>query len=149
MIDEFYPKDRIYFAGLKTQMRYAGPREALFHAIIRRNLGCTHCIIGRDHAGVGGFYGAYEAHELARKLTARYNIGIELLLLNEPYYCTKCGFVVSNKTCAHEETHRVEISGTKIRECMNAGIVPDSTLMRPEISEEILKLNIIFIEEKK
>ena len=145
MIDEFYPNDRVYFAGLKTQMRYAGPREALFHAIIRKNLGCTHFIIGRDHAGVGGFYGAYDAHELARRLIDTYDLGIELLLLNEPYYCSKCGFIVSNKTCAHYETHRVEVSGTIIRECMEAKRLPPVELMRPEVSGELIKLKQIFI----
>ena len=88
MIREFYPKDRVHIAGLKTQMRYAGPREAVFHAIIRRNLGCTHFIIGRDHAGVGGYYGAYDAHALARELEP--DLGIHLLLTREPYYCKMC-----------------------------------------------------------
>jgi sulfate adenylyltransferase len=145
MMDEFYPKDRIFFAGLKTQMRYAGPREAIFHALIRKNLGCTHFIIGRDHAGVGGFYGAYDAHRLARELMKTHDLGIGLMLMNEPYYCKKCGFVVSSKNCAHETTHRVEISGTRIRECIESGEFPDAMLMRPEISEELLKLQRIFI----
>lgn len=147
MIKEFYPANRIYFAGLKTQMRYAGPREAIFHAIIRRNLGCSHFIIGRDHAGVGGYYGAYDAHALARKITEKYGLGINLLLFNEPYYCSKCGFVTSNKACSHEHTHRTEISGTIIRECMNAKKRAPDILMRPEISDELLKLDKIFIEE--
>lgn len=89
MIREFYPQNRVHIAGLKTQMRYAGPREAVFHAIIRRNLGCTHFIIGRDHAGVGGYYGAYDAHALARELEP--DLGIQLLLTREPYFCRKCG----------------------------------------------------------
>ena len=148
MIEAFYPPDRIYFAGLKTQMRYAGPREAIFHAIIRKNLGCTHFIIGRDHAGVGGFYGHYDAHELARELAQTHDLGIELLLLNEPYYCSKCGFIVSNKSCAHEATHREEISGTIIRECMNAKQLPPPQLMRPEISAELIKLDKVFIEQE-
>ena len=146
MISEFYPKDRIYFAGLKTQMRYAGPREAVFHAIIRKNLGCTHFIIGRDHAGVGGFYGSYDAHALAREIMERHDLGIELLLFNEPYYCSKCGFIVTNKTCAHEATHRTEVSGTIIRECMIEKRLPPEILMRPEISTELLNLDKIFIE---
>lgn len=146
MIAEFYPPNSVYFAGLKTQMRYAGPREAIFHAIIRKNLGCTHFIIGRDHAGVGGFYGHYDAHTLAREIVAKHDLGIELLLFNEPYYCSKCGFIVSNKTCAHETTHRTEISGTIIRECMGAKKIPPEHLMRPEISGELIKLDKIFIE---
>lgn len=100
MIKEFYPENSVYMAGLKTQMRYAGPREAVFHAMIRRNLGCTHFIIGRDHAGVGGFYGAYDAHSLARRLAAEHDLGIKLLLMHEPYYCKKCGMVVTEKIAA-------------------------------------------------
>ncbi len=145
MIDEFYPEDRVYMAGLKTQMRYAGPREAVFHAIIRRNLGCTHFIIGRDHAGVGGFYGAYDAHELARKLSDKYDLGIELLLTREPYYCNKCQQIVTDKHCAHYATHRTEISGTIIRKYISEGNMPDETMMRHEIFEAILNCKEIFI----
>lgn len=146
MVGEFYPKDSVYMAGLKTQMRYAGPREAVFHAIIRRNLGCTHFIIGRDHAGVGGFYGAYDAHALARELSDKYDIGIHLLLLHEPYYCKKCGMVVSEKNCSHYETDRIEISGTIIRKYINDGTIPDEIMLRKEIFESILDCKQIFIE---
>lgn len=146
MMKEFYPPDRVYMAGLKTQMRYAGPREAVFHAIIRRNLGCTHFIIGRDHAGVGGFYGAYDAHALAGKIASEHEIGIELLLTREPYYCTKCKQIVTDKTCSHYDTHRVEISGTIIRKYINDGHIPDEIMMRQEIFNAILKCDQIFIE---
>jgi sulfate adenylyltransferase len=146
MVEEFYPKNSVYMAGLKTQMRYAGPREAVFHAIIRRNLGCTHFIIGRDHAGVGGFYGAYDAHALAREISEKYDLGIQLLLLHEPYYCKKCGMVVSEKNCSHYETDRVEISGTIIRKYINEGAIPDEIMLRREIFEAILKCEQIFIE---
>lgn len=146
MIKEFYPADRVYMAGLKTQMRYAGPREAVFHAIIRRNLGCTHFIIGRDHAGVGGFYGAYDAHELAKKIAAEHRLGIELLLTREPYYCTKCKQIVTDHTCSHYKTHRTEISGTIIRRYINEGYIPDEIMMRQEIFNAILKCEQVFIE---
>lgn len=146
MVDEFYPKDCVYMAGLKTQMRYAGPREAVFHAIIRRNLGCTHFIIGRDHAGVGGFYGAYDAHALARELSEKHDLGIQLLLLHEPYYCKKCGMVVSEKNCSHYETNRIEISGTIIRKYINEGAIPDEIMLRKEIFDAILNCKKIFIE---
>ncbi|MDE7016227.1 MAG: sulfate adenylyltransferase [Lachnospiraceae bacterium] len=145
MVEEFYPKNSVYMEGLKTQMRYAGPREAVFHAIIRRNLGCTHFIIGRDHAGVGGFYGAYDAHALARELSEKYDLGIELLLLHEPYYCKKCGMIVSEKNCSHYETDRVEISGTIIRQYINDGAIPDEIMLRKEIFEAILNCGQIFI----
>lgn len=146
MVEEFYPKNSVYMEGLKTQMRYAGPREAVFHAIIRRNLGCTHFIIGRDHAGVGGFYGAYDAHALAREISEKYDLGIRLLLLHEPYYCKKCGMVVSEKNCSHYETDRVEISGTIIRKYINEGSIPDEIMLRKEIFDAILNCGQIFIE---
>lgn len=143
MIAEFYPKGRVYIAGLKTQMRYAGPREAVFHAIIRRNLGCTHFIIGRDHAGVGGYYGAYDAHALARELEP--DLGIHLLLTREPYFCKKCGQIVTDKHCNHYETHRVEISGTIIRKYISEGYIPDETMLRKEIFDAILGCGQVFI----
>lgn len=146
MVEEFYPEDCVYMAGLKTQMRYAGPREAVFHATIRRNLGCTHFIIGRDHAGVGGFYGAYDAHALARELSEKHDLGIQLLLLHEPYYCEKCGMVVSEKNCSHYETDRIEISGTIIRKYINEGAIPDEIMLRKEIFDAILNCEKIFIE---
>lgn len=145
MIEMFYPQDSVYMAGLKTQMRYAGPREAVFHAIIRRNLGCTHFIIGRDHAGVGGFYGAYDAHKLSKELAEKYDLGIQLLLLHEPYYCKKCGMVVSEKNCGHYATERVEISGTIIRQYINEGMIPDEIMLRREVFDAILGCEQIFI----
>lgn len=147
MMEEFYPADRTYIAGLKTQMRYAGPREAVFHAIIRRNLGCTHFIIGRDHAGVGGFYGAYDAHTLASRLAEENDLGIRLLLTREPYYCRKCGQVVTDKTCSHYETDRVEISGTIIRKYIHEGFIPDEIMMRKEVFQSILSCKEIFISK--
>lgn len=146
MIAEFYPARRVYMDGLKTQMRYAGPREAVFHAVIRRNLGCTHFIIGRDHAGVGSYYGAYDAHALARKLATEHDLGIELLLTREPYYCTKCKQVVTDHTCRHYETGRVEISGTIVRKYISEGYIPDEIMMRKEIFDAILDCGHIFIE---
>lgn len=146
MVEEFYPKGSVYMAGLKTQMRYAGPREAVFHAIIRRNLGCTHFIIGRDHAGVGGFYGAYDAHKLVRELSEKYDLGIQLLLLHEPYYCKKCGMVVSEKNCSHYDTDRMEISGTIIRKYISEGTIPDEIMLRKEIFEAILNCRKVFID---
>jgi sulfate adenylyltransferase len=146
MIEEFYPADRVYMDGLKTQMRYAGPREAVFHAIIRRNLGCTHFIIGRDHAGVGGYYGAYDAHALARKITEKHDLGIQLMLTREPYYCTKCKQIVTDRTCSHYNTHRIEVSGTIVRKYITDGFMPDEIMLRKEILDSILKCSQIFIE---
>jgi len=146
MIKEFYPADRVYMAGLKTQMRYAGPREAIFHAIIRRNLGCTHFSIGRDHAGVGNYYGAYDAHKLAREISEQYDLGIKLLLNREPYYCKKCKMVVTDKICSHYYTDRIEISGTIVRRYISQGYMPDEIMLRQEILDAIINCKKIFIE---
>ncbi len=146
MISDFYPTDRVYIDGLKTQMRYAGPREAIFHAIIRRNLGCTHFSIGRDHAGVGGFYGAYDAHELAKSLTAKYDLGIQLILNREPYYCKKCKMIVTDRICSHYSTDRVEISGTLVRKYISQGHMPDEVMLRQEVLDAILKCKKVFID---
>ncbi|WP_295749307.1 sulfate adenylyltransferase [uncultured Oscillibacter sp.] len=143
MAKEFYPAGRVHIAGLKTQMRYAGPREAVFHGIIRRNLGCTHFIIGRDHAGVGGYYGPYDAHALARELEP--DLGIRLLLTREPYYCKKCGQIVTDKHCAHYDTDRLEISGTIIRRYIQDGFIPDELMLRREIFQAILDCGQVFI----
>ncbi|ECQ3329974.1 sulfate adenylyltransferase [Campylobacter jejuni] len=140
MFDEFYPKDRVYIQGLQTAMRYAGPKEAIFHALLRRNMGCTHFIIGRDHAGVGDYYGIYEAQKLAKDLSMRYDLGIDFLLLKEPYYCSKCQKIVSEKNCAHYKECRIAISGTQIRKDLSEGKIPSELMMRSEISASILAL---------
>jgi sulfate adenylyltransferase len=134
MIKEFYPKNRVHMEGLKIFFRYAGPREAIFHALIRRNLGCTHFIIGRDHAGVGNYYGTYEAQELALKLSRSKDMGITLLLFKEPYFCKRCGTIVTEKHCSHRGKDIVYISGTLIRDMLGKGKYPDSIYMRPEIT---------------
>jgi sulfate adenylyltransferase len=146
MIEEFYPKNRVYFDTLRISMKYAGPREAIFHAIIRRNLGCTHFIIGRDHAGVNNYYGKYEAHELARKILDNGDLGIELLLLHEPYYCKKCEQIVTEKNCSHTEKDIIKISGTLIRKMLKNKQYPSKEMMRKEIFESIIKAKQIFIE---
>jgi len=140
MIKEYYQGLNVYFDTLKTPMRYAGPKEAIFHAIIRRNLGCTHFIIGRDHAGVGDYYGKYEAQELARKITSEHNLGIELLLLSEPFYCKKCTQIVSDRTCNHDKEYIEKISGTKIRAMLAENKRPSELFMRPEVADSIIAL---------
>ncbi len=140
MIKNYYPENRVYFEPLITPMRYAGPREAIFHAIIRQNCGCTHFIIGRDHAGVGNYYEKYEAHKLAKKIITNNNLGIELLLLKGPYYCKKCKQIVTEKTCKHEEKYHIEISGTLIREMVTRKIDLDERFMRKEVADAIFSL---------
>ena len=147
MIKDFYPQDRVHFATLQTNMRYAGPKEAIFHAILRKNLGCTHFIIGRDHAGVGNYYETYAAQDLAKALQDR--LDIKLLLLKEPYFCKKCEQIVSDKHCKHDASQKIYISGTKIREALSKGEIPPTSMMRKEISQSIINLGKenIFIKE--
>ena len=140
LIQHYYPKDRVYMEGLRASPRYAGPREAIFHALIRKNLGCTHFIVGRDHAGVGDYYGKYEAQELCRKVSNECNLGIEILPLREPYYCEKCHEVVSEKHCGHDGQYKVSISVTEIRRKLASGQLPDERFLRPEIAEALLKM---------
>lgn len=140
MIEKFYPDNRVYFEGFRSYFRYAGPREAIFHAILRRNLGCTHFIIGRDHAGIGNYYGAYEAQKLAKIIDAKTPIGIHLLLTCEPYYCSVCNQIVTQKHCNHSGDNILKISGSNIRSMLKKGLLPDKRFLRPEISKELLKL---------
>lgn len=150
LIDNYYPKDSVYLEGFKSAMRYAGPREAVFHAIIRRNLGCTHMIVGRDHAGVGSYYGKYEAQDLCRKIASQSGLGIEFLLLKEPYYCERCGEVVSEKNCGHDIKYQTGISGTEIRKKLADNQRPDERFLRPEVADAIISLgNAKFIGHKE
>lgn len=133
-IDSTYPKDRVLLAFLNVAMRYAGPREAVFHAIVRKNYGCSHFIVGRDHAGVGGFYGTYAAHEIFDSLP---DLGIAILKLREPFYCGKCGGIATDKTCGHAESAREYISGTKIRKILTEGVDPAGHIFRAEVLESL------------
>ena len=144
LVTEFLPTDRVVLGTLSTKMRYAGPREAIFHALIRKNYGCTDFIIGRDQAGVGNWYGKYEAQQLAKTLED--SIGIRILALKGPYYCSKCDAIVTENTCSSK--HRAffhEISGTYIREMLSVGEIPDSRFIRPEIVKALEGISI-FIE---
>ncbi|MBM3734088.1 MAG: sulfate adenylyltransferase [Acidimicrobiia bacterium] len=132
LIGPFLPRERVVLGILSTVMRYAGPREAVFHAIIRRNYGCTHFIVGRDHAGVGSWYGEYDAHELIRRFTDE--LGIEVLCLRGSFFCPICDGIATEKTCPHRgRAARRAISGTDMRRILVDGAVPDPRLMRPEI----------------
>ena len=146
LIGEFYPKDRVVLGILSTAMRYAGPREAVFHAIIRRNYGCTHFIIGRDHAGVDDYYGTYDAHKLADRFAGE--LGIEVLKMRGPYHCARCDSIVTEATCDHQRSEPdavTQISGTDMRAMLTGGKTPDTHLMRPEILDSLAGLPL-FIE---
>ena len=148
LIHNFFPKNRFIFGILLTSMRYAGPREAIFHAIIRRNYGCTHFIIGRDHAGVDNYYGLYDAHELSRRFDGE--LGITILRLHGPFYCKKCSTIATLKTCPHVETNPgaiSQISGSDMRSILAGGKEPPETLMRPEIIEALEGVPIFIDQE--
>lgn len=136
-IRDFYPPDRVVLAFLKTAMRYAGPKEAVFHAIIRRNFGCSHFIVGRDHAGVGSYYGLYEAHQIFDTLP---DLGIEILRLHGPFYCQKCKMIVTEKTCGHGAEYHDAISGTKVREILSGGNDPAEHYLRNEVLQYLRPL---------
>ncbi|NQT46696.1 MAG: sulfate adenylyltransferase [Candidatus Omnitrophica bacterium] len=136
LIKNYYPKDKVILACLEIPMTFAGPREAAFHAIIRRNYGCTHFIVGRDHAGVGGFYDKYAAHRIFDELP---DIGITPLKLQGPFYCRRCSRVVTESSCGHGDKERVQISGTIIRNMVKQNKMPPVEIMRPEVSRVILK----------
>lgn len=132
LIGGFLPKDRVLFGVLSTQMRYAGPREAVFHAIVRRNYGCTHFIVGRDHAGVGDWYGLYDAHDLTKKFEGE--LGIQIMRLKGPFYCSICDGIATENTCAHTDCGCTQqISGTYMRAILSSGELPDKKLMRHEV----------------
>lgn len=143
MAKNIYPRNRSVLSILPLQMRYAGPREAILHAIIRKNFGCTHFIVGRDHAGVGKYYGTYAAQEIFEHIE---DIGITILKLENSFHCKKCETVATSKTCAHPDEFRTGPSGTIIRKLLQAGEVVPDTIMRPEICAELLKLDKIFVE---
>lgn len=148
LIDEFYPDGRVVLGILSTAMRYAGPREAVFHAIIRRNYGCSHFIVGRDHAGVGDYYGKYQAHELVARFDGE--LGIEVMRLHGPYHCARCDGIVTEQTCPHHLSAPeaiTEISGTDMRAMLTGGKKPDPHLMRPEILDSLAGLPL-FIEDE-
>jgi len=135
LIDNYYPKDRVIMSILPMEMRYAGPREAIFHAIIRKNFGCTHFIVGRDHAGVGNYYLPYAAQKVFKEFP---DLGITPIFFKSFFYCKKCLSVVNEKTCPHRDQERIDFSGTKIREMLLRKEVPPEELMRPEVSKIIL-----------
>jgi sulfate adenylyltransferase len=146
LISEFYNSEKIIFSSLSASMFYAGPREAIFHAIIRRNYGCTHFIVGRDHAGVGDYYGKYEAHEFVKKY--EHQLGIEILYYHGPFYCTHCECIATDKTCGCFSSNPdsiVEISGTNIRRMLTKDDSVDERLIRKEIVESIIN-DKLFIE---
>lgn len=133
VLDTYYPKDRAILSPLRVTYIFAGPREAVLHALIMKNYGCTHALIGRDHAGIGDFYDKYASHTIFNEFTPE-ELGIDVRLFHEVFYCTRCDSLATVKTCPHDERFRIGISGTAIRETLRRGIMPPKEICRPESS---------------
>jgi sulfate adenylyltransferase len=143
MIENYYPRNRCILATLHTEMRYAGPKEAIHHAIMRQNYGCTHIIIGRDHAGVGKYYSPFAAQEIFSDYP---DLEIEPIFFPAFYYCKKCLTFTNERACPHSPEFHEQISGTKMRSMIENGEAPSEFILRPEVSKVIMSHKKPFVE---
>jgi sulfate adenylyltransferase len=143
LIDNYYPKKHAVMSILKTEMRYGGPKEAIHHSIMRKNFGCTHFIVGRDHAGVGDYYGPYDAHEIFNEFP---DLEIEPVKFRSFSHCKICGGPVNDKICPHPPDNHIFFKGTMVREIVSTGNIPPKEMMRPEVVDVIKSYEDPFVK---